>query len=502
MSFFEAKDVNKSFPGVKALNDVSLTVNKGEVHAVVGENGAGKSTLMKILGGLYGMDSGQLFFNGEKVDIRSISDARKNGISVIYQELNLMPELTVAENIYISDLPGKMGVVDYKQLNKKAQELIDSLSLNINPNDYVSMLSVSECQMVEILKALSQDSELIIMDEPTASLNNQEVELLYEIIRKLKENNKTILYISHRLKEVFDVSDRVTVLRDGKFIVTKNIAEIDEVQLVEYMVGRDISQLYKYQEHPLKEKVLEVNDLGKEGVFSNVTFSLKAGEIVGMAGLMGCGREAIGQAIYGLQRYDSGTISISGKPVIIKKPSDAIKNGIGFVTEDRKDSGIFALMNVKENISINIIKILSRFKFISAKKEKDLLDLYTDNMNMKYADAKQLIMFLSGGNQQKFILARTLATKCKVLILCEPTRGIDVGAKAEIYQLLSNLSHEGYAILLISSELPEIMSICSRTLVVSLGKITGNILRKEMNENLIMQCATNNRNYFSGGVSL
>ena len=499
--FFEARNICQSFPGVKALKDVSIKVNKGEIHAVVGENGAGKSTLMKVIGGLYSMDSGQIFIDGKPVDIRSIADALRQGISVIYQELDLMPALTVAENIYVSDLPGKAGHVDYRALNHKTQELIDGLSLNIKPTDYVSMLSVSERQMVEILKALSHDSELIIMDEPTAALNNQEVDKLYEIIRKLKADGKTILYISHRLREVFDLSDRVTVLRDGEYIATCDIAELNEARLVELMVGRDISQVFKYKENPLGKVALEVKGLTKEGMFEDVSFSLRAGEVVGMAGLMGCGREAIGQAVYGLINCDGGTISVDGQPVSIRRPSDAIGHGIGFVTDDRKDSGIFALMTIRENITINIIKLISRFRLISAEAERKLLAEYTKNMNMKYADEAQRIMFLSGGNQQKFVLARALAAHCRILILCEPTRGIDVGAKAEIYQLLSSLSEEGYAILVLSSELPEIMSICYRTLVVFQGRITGNILRDEMNENLIMQCATGNSAWFSEGAA-
>jgi len=500
ISYFEARNICQSFPGVKALKDVSIKVNKGEIHAVVGENGAGKSTLMKVIGGLYSMDSGQIFIEGKPVEIRSITDALKQGISVIYQELDLMPALTVAENIYISDLPGKAGYVDYRALNKKTQGLIDGLSLNIKPTDYVNMLSVSERQMVEILKALSHDSELIIMDEPTAALNSQEVDKLYEIIRKLKADGKTILYISHRLREVFDLSDRVTVLRDGEYIATCGIAELSETKLVELMVGRDISQVYKYKEQTLKEVALEVRGLTKEGAFSDVSFSLREGEVVGMAGLMGCGREAISKAVYGLLRYDKGEIFVDGQPVSIQKPANAIKHGIGFVTDDRKDSGIFALMTIRENLTINIIKLISRFRLISADMERKLLAEYTKSMNMKYADEAQRIMFLSGGNQQKFVLARALAAHCKILILCEPTRGIDVGAKAEIYQLLSNLSGEGYAILVLSSELPEIMSICYRTLVVFEGRITGNILRDEMEENLIMQCATGNATYFSEGA--
>lgn len=498
----EAKNICKSFPGVKALDGVSLSVEKGEIHAIVGENGAGKSTLMKILGGLYGLDSGKLLIDGKEREIKSISDSLASGISVIYQELNLMPALTVAENIFVSDLPGMAGTVNYRELNKKAKELIDSMGLDIKPASPVDLLSISEQQMVEILKALSHNSEMIIMDEPTAALNNREVDTLYEIIHKLKANGKTILYISHRLREVFDLCDRVTVLRDGRYIGTKAISEMDERQLVEMMVGRDISQLYKYDEHRLGEKIFEVDSFSKDGVFSDVSFSLREGEVVGMAGLMGCGREEIVKAIYGMMHHDSGNLKISGKEVVINHPADAIRNGIGFVTEDRKDSGIFALMTVRENLTISILRLISRFRLISAKKEQNLLEEYTRSMNMKYADEMQRIMFLSGGNQQKFVLARALATGCKVLILCEPTRGIDVGAKAEIYQLLSGLSQKGYAVLVLSSELPEILSICYRTLVVFQGRITGNILRDEMDENLIMRCATGSETYFSKGAAL
>ena len=497
MVAIEAKNICKSFPGVKALDNVSLSVEKGEIHAIVGENGAGKSTLMKVLGGLYDMDSGKFLINGKEREIKSISDSMAAGISVIYQELNLMPALTVAENIFISDLPGIAGTVNYRELNRRTKELIDSMGLNIKPSSPVSLLSVSQRQMVEILKALSHNSDIIIMDEPTAALNNREVDTLFKIIRKLKADGKTIIYISHRLREVFDLCDRVSVLRDGRYIGTKIISELEERQLVEMMVGRDISQLYKYTEHPLGGILLEVNGFSKEGVFSGVSFSLREGEIVGMAGLMGCGREEIVKSLYGLLHRDSGTVKVGGKDAVINRPADAIKNGIGFVTEDRKDSGIFALMTVRENITINILRLISRFHLISAKREREILDEYTKSMNMKYTNEIQRIMYLSGGNQQKFVLARALATGCKTLILCEPTRGIDVGAKAEIYQLLCGLSQEGYAILVLSSELPEIMSVCYRTLVVFEGRITGNILRDEMDENLIMRCATGNEIYFS-----
>ncbi|MDR0670748.1 MAG: sugar ABC transporter ATP-binding protein [Oscillospiraceae bacterium] len=402
MALIEAKKICKLFPGVKALSDVTLSVEKGEVHAVVGENGAGKSTLMKILGGMYSMDSGQILIDGKECEIKNIADSLRHGISVIYQELNLMPALTVAENIYVSALPGRVGCVNYRELNRRAQALIDSLGLQIRPTDYVSALSVSQRQMVEILKALSHNSEILIMDEPTAALNNQEVETLYGIIRRLRADGKTIIYISHRLREVFDLSDRVTVLRDGQYIGTRAIGELDERKLVELMVGRDISQLYRYAAHPLGDALLEVKGLSREGVFSDVSFSLRAGEVVGMAGLMGCGREDIVKAIYGLMRCDAGTVTVNGETADIRCPSDAIKKGIGFVTEDRKDAGIFALMTVRENITINILRAIAKFRLISAQKERELLATYTKSMNMKYADEAQRIMSLSGGNQQKF----------------------------------------------------------------------------------------------------
>ncbi len=501
MPVIVASNICKSFPGVKALQDVSLSVERGELHAIVGENGAGKSTLMKILGGLYQMDSGKIFINDTECEIKSISDSLKLGISVIYQELNLMPALSVAENIYISGLPGKAGAVNYKQLNQNAQALVDSLGLNLKPTALVSSLSVSERQMVEILKALSHNAEIIIMDEPTAALNNQEVNTLYGIIRKLKESGKTILYISHRLREIFELSDRITVLRDGQFVGTRDTAEMDEPSLVAMMVGRDISQLYKYAAGELGEVALEVRRFTKQGAFEDVSFSLRQGEVVGMAGLMGCGREDIARAVYGLFPKDSGTLVLNGREIDIKGPADAISNGLGYVTEDRKDAGIFALMTVRENLTMNVLKEIAHHGIISEPKERALLDEYTKSMNMKYADEMQRIMFLSGGNQQKFILARTLAGECKVLIMQEPTRGIDVGAKAEIYALLSSLAGKGLAILVVSSELPEIMSICHRTLVVFQGRITGNILRDEMDENLIMRCATGSEQYFSEGVT-
>ena len=508
MGYIELKHITKTFYGVKALDDVSLSFERGEVHAVVGENGAGKSTIMKVLGGLYFADNGEIYIDGVKQHINNVSDALKSGVAVVYQELNLMPQLTVAENIYLHNLPAKVGFVDKHTMNQKAQELLDSMGVDIKATDPIALLSVSQQQMVEIAKALSHDSDIVIMDEPTAALNIKEVDALYEIIRNLKKKGKTVIYISHRMKEIFDITDRISILRDGKYIDTCCTAEITQSDLVAKMVGRQISDFYTTADHAYGETVLEVKGLSKEGVYENVSFQLHKGEVLGMAGLMGCNREEIVKTLYGLIQPDAGQVILHGETVIdmeqgkneLSTPLKAISRGIGYVTEDRKVSGIFAMMNVRENITISVLKTLSKFKLISAKKEQELLEYYTVKMNMKYAGYFQKISSLSGGNQQKFLLARTLATQCNVLIMLEPTRGIDVGAKAEIYTLLETLARdEGMAILMISSELPEIIKNCHRSLVVFQGKITGNINKEDFDENLIMQCATGNQTYGMGG---
>lgn len=498
MAFIELKNITKTFPGVKALSNVSLAFDKGEVHSVVGENGAGKSTIMKILGGMYFADGGEIYIDGTKRNINSVSEALKCGVSVVYQELNLMPDLTVAENIYFRNLQTKGMFVDKKLMNESAQKLLDEMNLDFKATELVSMLSVSEQQMVEIAKALSHDSDIIIMDEPTAALNNKEVDTLYELIKNLKKQNKTIIYISHRLKEIFDLSDKVSVLRDGCYIGTYSTDDITEAKLIENMVGREVSGFYTTADHEPGDVVLELKNLCKEGVYENVSFKLRKGELLGMAGLMGCNREEIVKTIYGLVHADSGEIILDGEVINPKTPAQAIQKHIGFVTEDRKEAGIFALMNVRENLSINILDNLIKFGIINATKEQILLDKYTKRMNMRYSAYHQRILGLSGGNQQKVLLARALASECKVLIMLEPTRGVDVGAKAEIYALLEELAKEGMAILVVSSELPEIISICHRTLAIFQGEITGDIPKEKMDEAFILQCATGNRTYFGG----
>lgn len=499
MAYIELKNITKTFYGVKALDNVSLSIEKGEVHAIVGENGAGKSTIMKILGGMYFADSGEVHIDGNKCAINSVSDALKHGVSVVYQELNLMSELTVAENIYLHSLPKKVGIaVDRAQMNKNAQALLDEMDVKFKATDFIRMLSVSEQQMVEIAKALSHNSEIIVMDEPTAALNDKEVETLYRLIRKLKKENKTVIYISHRLKEIFDLTDRLTILRDGSYVGTYVTKEITQNKMVEYMVGRKIAEYYTTAEHEPGEVILEVKNLCKENVYQDVSFTLRKGEILGMAGLMGCFREEIVKTIYGLLQADSGEISLSGKKINPKNPLDAIAHGIGFVTEDRKQAGIFGLMSVRENLTINVLDRISSFFWIKGDEENALLDHYTKKMNMKYNGYYQKINSLSGGNQQKFLLARALASNCEVLIMLEPTRGIDVGAKAEIYSLLEDLAKQGMAIIIVSSELPEIISNCHRTLAIFNGKITGDISKEEMEEAFIMQCATGNKIHLGG----
>ena len=508
MEYIELKNITKTFYGVKALDDVSLSVKKGEVHAVVGENGAGKSTIMKILGGLYFADTGNIYIDGTLRHINTVQAALKNSVCVVHQELHFMPELTVAENIYLHSLPARLAFVDKKTMNRKAQALLDGMKVDIKATTLMSLLSVSEQQMVEIAKALSHNTDIVIMDEPTAALNIKEVETLYSIINDLKAKGKTVIYISHRLREIFDISDRVSVLKDGKYIGTFPTSDINQDQLVEKMVGREISQIHTTADHEYGETVLEVRNLSKDGMFSDISFELHKGEILGVAGLMGCFREELVKSLYGLVLPDAGNVVLEGQTVfdggkslnLISTPIKAINHGIGYVTEDRKNAGIFALMTARENITISIMKLLSVLGLVSAKTEQDVLEKYTKTMNMKYRTHSQRINSLSGGNQQKFLLARTLATNCRVLIMLEPTRGIDVGAKAEIFSLLEDLAKNGMAIIVVSSELQEIIVNCHRTLVIFQGTLTGEIEKADFDETLIMQCATGNKTVLSKGA--
>lgn len=503
----EVRGITKYFPGVKAVDNVDLDVYKGEVHAIVGENGAGKSTLMKILGGLYKEDSGTIAINGKNININSVQDSINCGISVIYQEFNLLAHLTVAENVYLSKLPGKAGIINKRQLKKNCSELFESLEISMDVDTLVSELSVSEMQMVEIVRAISYNSHIIIMDEPTAALNSKEVATLYRLIRMLKERNKTIIYISHRLKELFDLSDRITVMRDGAKIATVNTADITEEQLVRMMVGRDIKNYYHMDdEHDINrvhEDKLKVVNLCKEGYYDKVNFRLGKGEILGVAGLMGCRREEIAKTLIGAIHPDSGYIEIDGKRVHIRNPWHAISQGIAFVTDDRKNEGILPRMGVLENLTISVLNQIAAGGngLIHIEREDEIFQKYSNYMELKYTSPSQHIVNLSGGNQQKVLLSRSLATGCKILILMEPTRGIDVGTKSEIYKLLLNLAQQGLSILLVTSEMNELLTVCHRVIVVHQGTITGELIKDPkspaaISEDNIMFCATGNKRIF------
>lgn len=491
--YIQIRNIYKQFYGVYALKNISFDIAKGSVHAIMGENGAGKSTLMKILGGAYQADGGKIIIDGQERRINSVHDSTACGISVIYQEFNLVPELTVAENIFISDVPRKtvFGIVEKKKRSEKAKELLDMLEIDVNPDEYVKNLSVSEKQMVEIAKSLSRNSNIIIMDEPTAALNEEEVLKLEEIVSMLKKDGKTILYISHRLKEVFDMTDTVTVLRNGEYVDTKPTAELTEAQIIKLMVGHEIDHSVERPSYVRDEVVLDVRNLTLANVFQDVSFQLKKGEILGAAGLMGCGREEVLSAIYGLYSYDSGSVLLEGKKVHFKSSKEAIQSGICFLTDDRKDSGIFPRMSVEENMTIMSIRNLKKkFGFyINPADEGKQREKMTKFMSIKYATPKQKISYLSGGNQQKVLLGRDLLLDNKIFIMLEPTRGIDVGAKEEIYNLLYELAKEGMGIIAVFSDMNELIRVCDRAVVFCDGKVTGTLTKEEFNKEKILTFA-------------
>jgi len=487
-----AKNITKTFPGVKALTDVSLDIVSGETHSIVGENGAGKSTLMKVLGGVHIADSGELIVHGETTRFKHPVDSQKSGISVIYQEFNLMNALSVSENIYANRLPLRAGFVDKKRLLNDTRALLDKLDLPLDPEIEVGKLSVAEKQMTEIAKAVSLDASVIIMDEPTAALNDAEVVRLFDIIKNLKEQGKTILYISHRMKEIFDVSDRVSVLRDGKLVGTAPLSELDEDAIVKMMVGRDVKAFYRKPGNSIGENILKVKNLSREPYFRNISFDVKAGEIFGLGGLMGCGREEICSALYGLETVDSGLVSIKGQTINLKSAASAMDAGIAYVTEDRKESGIFPLMGVCDNLTMNTLTEISWFggSYLPPGEEKSIFNTYSDLMKIRSSNPNQIVRDLSGGNQQKAVLGRALARSCKVLVLLEPTRGIDVGTKGEIYELLDQLTNKGLSIILVSSDLPELISLSHRVAVIRDGSVAGILSGEEIEETRIMKIAT------------
>jgi ribose transport system ATP-binding protein len=485
----EMISVHKEFPGVKALDDVHLNIYKKKVMALLGENGAGKSTLMKILSGVYQRTEGKILYKGKEVEFKNPKEAQKNGIAIIHQELNLVSELSIGENIFLGREPRKFGnVIDRNKLYEDAEALLNQLNISDNPRKKIKNLSIGKKQMVEIAKALSLDAEVIIMDEPTDALTDTETESLFKIIERLIEKDKSIVYISHRLKEIFQICDYVTVLRDGQFISENPVKEIDEDKLIEMMVGRKLEEQYPYLERRFGDALLKVKKISNDYV-RDVSFELKSGEILGVAGLMGAGRTELAKSIYGSLKIDKGTVYLEHHAVKIRSEHDALSCGIAYVSEDRKKDGLVLGLNVRENISLSALNEISKYQIINKSREKKEAEFYVDKMSIKTPSLRQRVKNLSGGNQQKVSIAKTLLTKPKVLILDEPTRGVDVGAKKEIYDLINEFKSQGIGIILISSEIPEILGICDRVMVMHEGAVSGFLDRKEADQEKIMRLA-------------
>lgn len=490
--------ISKAFPGVQALDRVDFEAYSGEVMALVGENGAGKSTLMKILSGAYQKDSGRIYLEGKRVEIQNPYHAQLLGISTIYQELNVTPNQTVVQNIFLGreikrrSFLGFLGFVDKKEMEKRAQELLEKLGANIHPAELVKNLSVAQRQLVEIAKALSFRAKIIIMDEPTSALGPEEVEKLFEVVRQLKEQGIAVIFISHRLEEVFKIADRITVLRDGKLVgyMTKEEATPDKV--IYLMVNRPLGDMFRKEEIPKGEPILEVKNL-RSNIVKDVSFTLYRGEILGIAGLVGSGRTELVRLIFGADPKISGDIYIEGKKVEIKSPEDAVKMGIGLVPEDRQNQGLILKMSVRENIGIPIIRsLIKALGFVDKIKLSKIAEEFVRRLNIKTPSILEKVLYLSGGNQQKVVLAKWLASEPKILILDEPTRGIDVGAKAEIHAIMNQLAKQGISIIMISSEMPEVLAMSDRILVMSEGKIVAEVSRNEATQEKIMAYASGN----------
>lgn len=494
----QLRDISKQFPGVRALNRVSLDLEAGEVHALLGENGAGKSTLIKILSGAYAKDEGKVIISGQEVEISGPKDALNLGISVIYQELNLVPYLTVAENISLGREPlrGRGGLLNGKAMVGTARAALEFIDADINPQAVVANLSIAQRQMVEIAKAVSREARVLVMDEPTSSLTEGETAKLFRVIATLKKRGVGIIYISHRMDEIFAIADRVTVLRDGENVGTRQISEVTRDELVAMMVARKLSDYYAREHVEASNVILEIRHLNAGKLLRDISLTVRRGEVVGVAGLVGSGRTELARCIFGIDRYDSGEIIIEGRPVRVSSPQEAIRLGIALVPEDRKKSGLVLKMAVRENLSMPAMNssrrsdpLLAWGQFIRRRAEMGLVADFIRQLDIKTPSDTQNIGKLSGGNQQKVVLAKWLAISPKLLILDEPTRGIDVGAKAEVYSLINECTKRGMGILMISSELPEILGMSDRILVMGGGRIRGELAGKEASQEKIMGLA-------------
>ena len=491
----EIKDVSKHFPGVKALDHVSLSIRRGEVHALSGENGAGKSTLIKILTGVYTYDEGSIIFDGSPVAFKSTNESQKAGIGSVYQELNMIPYLSVAENIYIGDYPmGKTGI-EWKELYENAQKQLDSLNIDVDAKKQLNELSTAQQQMVSIVRAVSRDCKLIILDEPTSSLDTKEVKTLFSLVRQLKEKGVAFIFITHRMEEIYQICDRITVLKDGHFIGTYQAEDLNQYQLVTLKVGREITQQRKktnFSTEKDQNYVVEVRNLAKKPKVKDVSFGISRGEIVGLAGLLGSGRTEVAEMLFGSEMPDAGEILYEG---ILQKnisPTKAVRAGLAFCTENRRLDGIVPNMSVKNNIVLACMKQISRLGFVISRKRLALVNRYIEELRIKTPTPEQRIRNLSGGNQQKALLARWMATNPKLIILDEPTRGIDVGAKQEVERLVQQIASQGIGVLLISSEIPELVRNCDRVIVLREGEQVGELAGAQISEKAIMQIIAQN----------
>jgi inositol transport system ATP-binding protein len=488
----EVDNVRKEFPGVVALDDVQFKLRRGTVHALMGENGAGKSTLMKILAGIYTPDSGTFKLRGQDIRLKNPLDAMQNGIAMIHQELNLMAPMTVSENIWIRREPtNRFGFVNHGEMSRMTANLFQRLNIEIDPDIPIGSLSVANRQMVEIAKAVSFNSDVLIMDEPTSALTEKEVSHLFTIIRALKAEGKGIIYITHKMNELFEIADEVSVFRDGKFIATKPSSEVTRDDIIRMMVGREITQMFPKEIVPIGDVVLSVKDLALNGVFKNVSFDVRAGEILGIAGLVGSGRSNVAETIFGVTPASAGTIHINGEQININSPSVAMQNGMAFLTEDRKETGCFLLLDIQDNTQMAVLqRRYVNWGFVQQSQLAKDSESIAQRLRVRTPDMQEPIINLSGGNQQKVLICRWLLTHPKILILDEPTRGIDVGAKAEIHKLVSNLASQGVAVIMISSEMPEVLGMSDRIMVLHEGRVTGFLDRKEANQVKIMELAS------------
>ena len=489
MSLLDMKQIIKSFNGVEVLHGIDFSLRAGTVHALMGENGAGKSTLMKVLAGVHKCDDGEIWLKGKKTEIQSPRHAQELGIAMIHQEMSPVPEMTVAENIFLGREPRKGLFVDYKKMYADTEKLLDEMKVRVSPRAKIGRLKVADQQLIEISKAISLNADIIVMDEPTSAITDQEVEILFKTIADLKKKGTGIIYISHKMDEIFRIADDITVLRDGTYVNSWEAKDIDNNTLIKNMVGRELNEIFPKIKVPAKDVVMEVRHFTKENQFEDISFLVREGEILGIAGLIGAGRTELMNAIFGLEKPDSGEVFFEGKKVEIRRPSDAIRHGIAYVTEDRKNEGLVLEMGVGQNITIASMKTLSSGMFIKRQEEKKTIDDQIRALRIKVHSPRQLVGKLSGGNQQKVVLAKWMMKNPKLLILDEPTRGIDIGAKSEIYKLMGEFVEKGNSIIMISSEMPEAMGMSDRILVLSNGRLSGELSREEFVQEDIMKMA-------------